>query len=196
MVTSERFPVSTRRRTTDAVDLRTRAALEHHYDAVWRFLRRLGVPEPDVEDAAQRVFLVFARRTDGVASGTERSFLLGTALRVASEARRSRARSTRDVDPHAESKDVEAHVDPAPGPDEQVDARRMRAWLDDVLDALPGELREVLVLVDLEEETMSAASAVLGIPAGTVASRLRRARDAFERSALALHETLHEEVVR
>jgi RNA polymerase sigma-70 factor (ECF subfamily) len=40
--------------------------------------------------------------------------------------------------------------------------------------------------VDIEEQTMAEAAAVLGVPQGTVASRLRRARELFERHAAEL----------
>ncbi len=51
------------------------------------------------------------------------------------------------------------------------------------LDALPAQLREVLVLCDLEERPDPEVALLLGIPAGTVKSRLRRARAAFEAEA-------------
>src|SRR5579863_10463069 len=72
----------------DARDERVRAAVDAHYDALWRFLRRMGVAPRLVEDAAQQVFIVFAERMASVAPSSERSFLFGTALRVASDVRR------------------------------------------------------------------------------------------------------------
>ena len=74
--------------------------------------------------------------------------------------------------------------------DEAIDARRRRRWLDDVLDSLTEEHRAVLVLVDIEEQTMADASDALGIPPGTVASRLRRARELFEAAAQTLKAKL------
>src|SRR5690242_17321725 len=66
---------------------RLRALQEEHFEFLWRSLRRLGVPEADVDDAVQQVFLVAARRE--ILPGSERSFLFATALRVASHARRT-----------------------------------------------------------------------------------------------------------
>ncbi len=60
---------------------RVRDAIDANYDALWRFLRRLGVDEHEVEDAAQHVLLVFAQRATTVAPGAERSFILGSAVR-------------------------------------------------------------------------------------------------------------------
>ena len=51
--------------------------------------------------------------------------------------------------------------------------------LDRALDAMPGDLRTVFVLFEIEEMTMAEISNVIEIPAGTVASRLRRAREVF-----------------
>lgn len=176
---------------TDAARVRT--ALDAHYDAIWRFLRRLGVASADVEDAAQKVFLVFAQRVASIDPKAERSFLFASALRIASDARRRSARSREElVDDHA-TLDAE---DPSPSADEQLDKKRVRRWLDDVLDTLSDEYRAVFVLVDIEEQTMAEASDVLGIPKGTVASRLRRSRELFEASANALKSKLEEDGLR
>ena len=70
-------------------------------------------------------------------------------------------------------------ADPRPGPDhDPVAARVHRA-----LDALSEDLRAVLVLCDLEERPAPEAAALLGVPEGTVRSRLRRARHAFAEEA-------------
>jgi RNA polymerase sigma-70 factor, ECF subfamily len=66
--------------------------------------------------------------------------------------------------------------DPDPGPDELVDRDRARAALDAILAAMPLELRAVFVLYELEQLTMAEIAALLELPPGTVASRLRRAR--------------------
>jgi RNA polymerase sigma-70 factor (ECF subfamily) len=51
--------------------------------------------------------------------------------------------------------------------------------LDEVLDALPMDLRAPFVLFELEELSTAEIAAMLSVPAGTVASRLRRAREEF-----------------
>src|SRR5262245_4875388 len=56
-------------------------------DFVTRYLRRLGIPEHLVEDAAQKVFLVASSKLELIRSGAERSFLVGTAHRVAADVR-------------------------------------------------------------------------------------------------------------
>src|SRR5262249_1995398 len=71
---------------------RLRAIVAHHFDPVWRALKRLGVPEAGVDDAAQQVFIVASRRLAEIERGREREYLLGIALRVASDARRALSR--------------------------------------------------------------------------------------------------------
>jgi len=62
----------------------------------------------------------------------------------------------------------------------RIDDRRARALLDALLASMPLDLRTVFVLYELEELTMAEIARALDLPAGTVASRLRRAREAFE----------------
>lgn len=154
---------------------RLRAAIAAHYDVVSRFLRRMGVRHDAVEDAAQQVLIVFSRRIDSVDVGAERSFLLGTALRVAADFRKQAARQRETLDEGALLGRAGSDADPG----DALDERRARHVLDRVLGRMPEELRSVLVMCDLEELTMADVAASLAIPPGTVASRLRRARASF-----------------
>jgi RNA polymerase sigma-70 factor (ECF subfamily) len=149
--------------------------VEQHLDFVWRSLRRLGVPLSGTDDATQQVWLVLSRRLPDIASGGERAFLFGTALRVASDVRRRLARQ-REI-PGLDH--VEA-VDPGPSPHDLIDQRQARSLLDEILDALPDDLRAVFVLYELEQQTALEIAELLSLPPGTVASRLRRARVEFE----------------
>lgn len=160
---------------------RLRTLFDAHFDFVWRSLRRLGVPELTVDDAAQEVFLVLSRRLAEVDVGREKSFLFATAVRVASTSRRAQAR-------RGEHEDASAHelVDEGPSPSELVDRQSARRMLDRVLDALDVDLRAVFVLYELEEMTMAEIATTLVLAPGTVASRLRRARDAFQAEAARL----------
>jgi len=141
------------------------------YDGIWRLLRGLGVPADRLDDAAQQVFLVYAERHTDVVRGSERSFLFGTALRVAHVARRGVFR------------EVPGEIDYAcsdqPGIDELTDQKRARQVLDHILDQLEPELRDVFVLYELEGFTMPEIASIVEIPLGTAASRLRRGRERF-----------------
>jgi RNA polymerase sigma-70 factor (ECF subfamily) len=141
-------------------DERVRQAVVASYAPLWRFLRRMGVAEQDAEDAGQAVLVVFARKIGSVEVGAERSFLLGTALRVAADYRKSVSR-------RKELALGEAALDDGrhPGPDgaQQAEQRRRRRWLDHLLDRLAPELREVFVLVELAEMTMAESATVLDL---------------------------------
>ncbi len=153
---------------------RIAAMVANHHGQVWRSLRRLGVSECDADDASQQVFMVAHRRLADIAPESEQSFLLQTALRVAAQFRRSRRRRREDDD-----KDLPVLADTAASPEELADRRRARAMLDRALEAMPMDLRKVFVLFDLEELTTAEVASVLHVPKGTVASRLRRAREVF-----------------
>jgi RNA polymerase sigma-70 factor, ECF subfamily len=159
-------------------DARVRQIVSSYYDFIWRSLRRLGLDATDAEDAAQEVFSIAASKLDQIVEGKERAFLFGTALRVASTERRTAARRRAHL-----ASELSEPSDPAPGADEKLDRRRARALLDEALEELDLELRSVFVLFELEELSAPEISDLLEIPAGTVASRLRRARLAF-RSAV------------
>jgi RNA polymerase sigma-70 factor (ECF subfamily) len=154
---------------------RLRRIVDRDLDFIWRLVRRLGVPEADTDDAVQQCFVVLHHRLGDIHSGDERSFLFATALRVASEWRRkSERRREVDVDSVAEV------VDGAPLPDMCVDDERARRLLDALVRALPVDLGAAFVLYEIEGLTAKQIAALLGIPTGTVASRIRRARELFD----------------
>jgi RNA polymerase sigma-70 factor (ECF subfamily) len=149
--------------------------LKDHADFIWRTLRRVGVPEGGVDDATQKVFLVASNKLGEIRRGSERAFLFGIAMNVAAHARRSLARS-REVAYDSERVIV---TDPSLSADELIDRRRAREVLDQVLEAMPDELRVTFVLFELEELTVTEIAELTGVPRGTAASRLRRAREEF-----------------
>jgi RNA polymerase sigma-70 factor (ECF subfamily) len=142
-----------------------------HFETVWRSLRRFGVDRSGLDDAAQHVFFVASRRLDEIERGGERQYLLGIALRVASEVRRKVGRN-REV-PIGDADLVEAT---AQDPDEALDQKRALALLATWVDEMPEILREAFVLFELEELNATDVARLLNIPVGTVASRVRRAR--------------------
>jgi len=165
--------------STAPSDQRLTELFHLHFDQVWRLVRRLGVPAASIDDAAQEVFVVASRRLDVIERGKERAFLYGTAVRVAADARRSRDRR-REAPPEAAAAVLDSLPDSAvPSPDELVDQKRARELLDDIIARLPEDTRPVFVLYELEGLTMAEIATCLELAPGTVASRLRRAREAF-----------------
>jgi len=151
-----------------------RVLVRSHFDGVWRLLRRLGLPRADADDAAQQVFILACTRLSTIQSGSERAFLYGCALKFAAK---WRASQKKPVQPTATG-ELDG-IDDVPSLEELVDQNRARALLDVVLKSMPSELRTVFVLFELEEFSSHEIAGLLGIPRGTAASRLRRARDDF-----------------
>jgi len=160
---------------------RLRAMMDDHFETVWRSLRRLGVPEAGADDAAQQVFVVASRRLDEIDAGGERGYLLGIALRVASDARRAISRR-REVPIDTEFAASSSTAVPPRQPDEALEQKRALAVLAALLDEMPDELREAFVLFELEELSAPEVARVLDVPVGTVASRVRRARERLRES--------------
>lgn len=155
--------------------------VDDHFDFVWRLLRRLGLPAPDADDAAQQVFLLACTKQDQIRRGSERSFLYGCALNWSARYRSSVKKRVS----HVEFGDTEhelVELD-ASDPEALLSAHQSRAILDELLEQLPLELRTTLVLYELEQMTSQEIADFAGIPRGTVASRLRKAREEFERLA-------------
>lgn len=157
---------------------RVAALLTDHYRFVWRTLRRLGVHEAAVDDAAQQVFLVAAERLDGVPPEKERSFLMGVAVRTAANARRAQSRRREQAD-----SDAVAEQATTTNPEELLDWKQRREKLDEWLAALELELRAPFVLFELEGLALAEIAEVLDLPLGTVKTRLRRARAVFLEAA-------------
>lgn len=164
---------------TGDAETRFRAMVEEHFDFIWRSLRGFGVDSASVDDAAQQVFLVAAKKFDAIADGSERAFLFATARGIAANARRGAARR-REV---SDDEVLAYQADERPNPEQLVASSRERQLLDRLLAGLPEDLGAVFILYELEGMTMLQIAALLALPAGTVASRLRRAREEFQGAA-------------
>ncbi|MGA2451229.1 MAG: RNA polymerase sigma factor [Polyangiaceae bacterium] len=156
---------------------RLRRMVDEHFEFVWRCLRRCGVPARDADDAAQEVFLVAHRKLPFIADGSERGFLFQTAARVASHTVRTIRRRREADDPAGDELPERGTYD---GDMHQTaEAVLARRLLDEIVTALPADLRWVFILFELEGLVTDEIAQMLDIPAGTVASRLRRARAQF-----------------
>jgi RNA polymerase sigma-70 factor, ECF subfamily len=145
-----------------------------HFKFVWRNLRRLGVPEALVEDAAQDTFVVVLRRiTDLRPDASARGWLFAIALRVARDYRRTAQRKP------VVSLDVERHASCDRSPFESAAQAQAGRVLERFLDTLDEARRVVFVLADLEDMTAPEIADSLGVPVNTVYSRLRSARERF-----------------
>src|SRR5690606_21909342 len=159
-----------------------RRLVEEHYDFIWRLLARLNVSPPEVDDAAQQVFMVLVSR-EGLTlkEGSERAFLYGVALRVAKEFRRKSQSQLKHFAP-----DPESLVDRSQDAEASAQRSQARRQLDQILETMPDSLKEAFILFEIEDLSVPQIAELLAIPTGTVASRLRRARAQFQRGVLEL----------
>ncbi|MDC0720035.1 RNA polymerase sigma factor [Nannocystis bainbridge] len=148
-----------------------------HAEFVANFAIRLGVGRPEVDDVVQEVFLV-AHRRGGFVPGPARptTWLAEITLRVVSASRRKLRRSWEDADTEAVAA-ASAQAGSSPG--EQAEASEALRRVQQALDTLEEGKRAVFILFELEGESCEAIAAGLGIPIGTVYSRLHKARKQF-----------------
>lgn len=140
---------------------------EHRF--VFRVALALLRNPQDAEDIAQETFLKLYRNGRWREMRDERGFLARTAWRLALDLRRS---------PVVERAEVEADAMPsdAASPEQQVMGANAVAALHRMIDSLPEELRQPLALSGIEGMNSREIGAVLGLPEGTVRTRLMRAR--------------------
>ncbi len=150
-----------------------------HFSFVWRTLQRLGVPEADLPDTLQEVFLTVHRRLpDFVGQGAEKAWLFRIALHAARD-RRRRAHVRREV---FDGTNLDQH--PSGRPDALAALERMEDLriFDKALSDMDMDQRVVFTLFELEGMSGQEVADCLEIPLGTVYSRLRLGRDAFHKA--------------
>jgi RNA polymerase sigma-70 factor (ECF subfamily) len=166
----ERLPVLESAERAERAE-RAEQLISAHGAQVQRWLRRFGVSDGDVDDAAQRVFLTALGKLSVIRDGRESAFLRAVALREASHARRSRERRREAPDDVLESQEADSLR-----PDELAVRKARATTLDALMSGMHTELERVLRLVELDGHAIGDVARSLGIPLGTCKSRLRRAK--------------------
>lgn len=154
-------------RAAAAGDVDAFARLVRTYQtAVWRFLRHLVADGALAEDLTQETFLRVHRRL-GSFDGRSRfsTWLFRVARNVGIDELRARERRGRSV-----------AIDAGPLPSPEL-GHELRA----ALDSLELDLREALLAVEVLGVTYREAAVMLGVPTGTVKSRVHRARERLVR---------------
>jgi RNA polymerase sigma-70 factor (ECF subfamily) len=147
-----------------------RQVFDQHAAAVGRTLRYLGVPEADLRDAAQEVFLVINRRyAEFEGRSSLATWIRQICVRVAFAQRRRRIRRREEVVDRPPERSIEA--------DQQADLERreQRELLTHLLDRLDDEQRAVIVLYEIEMLPMREVAEALGCPLQTAYSRRKAA---------------------
>ncbi len=147
-----------------------------HARFVATFLARLGVTPADLDDAVQEVFIVALRRGGFVEGPAEaRTWLAAIALRTASDARRRVRRREAAL-----ASIVDVSEESTVTPFESASASELLARVQRALDTLRLEHRAVFLLYEIEGASCESIAAGMGVPVGTVYSRLHAARRGFK----------------
>ena len=161
---------------------------ETTFTFVWRSARRLGTPEPNLDDVVQEIFLVAFRRQDEFEGRSSlKTWLYGIVFNVVRAHRRELAKKHPQVLDGERRVDPELLVDGSDDPQERVTKSEAARVVDRFLDGLDEDRRAVFVLAELEQLTAPEIAAVVGVPLNTVYSRLRLARIDFAK-ATARHQ--------
>lgn len=136
----------------------------------------------DAEDVVQEVFLKLYRNGAWEKMRDEQAFLARTAWRAAVDRLPNRSRM--------EETNVEL-PSPGPSPEETAVAVDWHGKVHRLIDALPEDLRQPLALSTIEELTSAEVAQVLGIPEGTVRTRVLRARQLLREKLAALEGKAH-----
>src|SRR5260221_9935416 len=134
---------------------------------VYGTCRRIANNGTDADDAFQATFFVLARKARSIRSARGiGSWLHGVAVRVARKAQQQAIK--RRIRQMAAAKPEAVHT-----------ATPVADWwavIDDELDKLPEQQRQVILMCDIDGKSRSQAARELGWPEGTVAKRLAKAR--------------------
>lgn len=148
-------------------------------DDVYRFARSLTRDEADAEDVVQEAYLRAFRSWHTFQPGTDvRRWLFTIARNVFLRSKEKARREVTLDEDGAEAVDAAAAVESwvMRGLNPILDRADLGPAIQAALDELPVTYRDAVVLVDLEDQAYEDAAAVLGIPIGTVRSRLFRGR--------------------
>lgn len=148
-------------------------AYEAHHGSVRSFARRLVGDEAIAEDIVHDTFVALPRAVQRFrGDGSLRGFLIGVAANLARRHIRSAVRRRRAMSAFAEAPIVESVADPAT----EAARRQLADRLSAEMDRLPMDQRVAFVLCDVEQRSSVEVSTILGIPEGTVRTRLFHAR--------------------
>ena len=149
---------------------------EQHADFVWRTLRRLGVADAEARDAVHEVFLIVHAQLESFEGRSSlRTWLFAICRSVARDFRRRERRAGRLM----AAAEVEEEIDLRADVGRLVEHQEKLLELERILDTLPPAQRNVFILFEIEKLTGEELAEALGLPLGTVYSRLQLARKAF-----------------
>jgi RNA polymerase sigma-70 factor (ECF subfamily) len=166
------------------------AMYESMVDYVWNVVCRMGVPQADAEDVVQEVFVTVYRRLGEFEGRAQlKTWVFTITAHLVQHYFRTHARRPGDR-ATAKGTEIQSLVDQREdGPASAVERKERYDALDRVLAQLDEAKRLVFVLAEVEQLTLVEIGEIVGANPNTVATRLRAARQAFEK-ALARFQTL------
>ena len=148
-----------------------------HLDALYSTARRLTRNPAEAEDLVQDTYVKAFRHKARFTPGTNlRAWLFAILHNTFLNDIRRRKGSPVEVDEDAAEKAVSRHPAPGPTPEESLLSRATADELETALAALPAVYREAVWLRDVQELSYAEIADVLGVPRGTVMSRIARGR--------------------
>jgi len=163
---------------------------ESQKDFVWLTLQRMGIRHPDLEDVFQDVFVIAHKRIHTYNRQAKLSaWLYGICLRsVAAHRRRAFRRRERPdgLEASVGQPGSERWHSQIAAPDDRVRELERQAVLNELLDTLDPDHRAVVVMFEVEEYNCDSISELIGVPVGTVHSRLHTARRKLAQAAVRL----------
>lgn len=153
---------------------------------VFAYLSRVLGRSYAIEDLAQEAFVrayVALGRFDPNGSAKLSTWLLTIVHRVAVDARRSQRSPSVAIEP-------ERHISPMTSPEEQVQQDQLISLVARAVEALPADQREVFVLAEFHDLSMTEIAEVVGAREATVKTRLFRAKARLQLALGSLHTVL------
>jgi RNA polymerase sigma-70 factor (ECF subfamily) len=153
-----------------------------YQEAVYNCSYRLLGDPAGASDITQDTFITAYHKIDRFKEGSFKAWLLRVATnKCLDEFRRQKRHPDTNLEPI--SKDEQESfdspywlADDSPSPEDQMNQSELNAAIQDCLSRLPEEFRSVVVMIDMQEMNYDETSQIVGIPLGTIKSRLARAR--------------------
>jgi RNA polymerase sigma-70 factor (ECF subfamily) len=174
---------------TTGEDAEFTALVQRQSRFVFRVAYAVLLNSHDAEDAVQETFLKLYRNGGWHNLSNERAFLARVAWRIAVDHRpRSPLSIANSLDSDEYREAAAEQASPDPGPEQEIVDANQHALIHSMIDTLPDELRLPLVLSASDELNSREIGRILGVPEGTVRTRLQRARQLLRQKLVALQK--------
>jgi len=170
---------------TDA-DAEFSALVERQSRFAFRVAYAVLLNSSDAEDAVQETFLKLYRNRGWKQAKNERAYLARVVWRIALDLKRHLSRLSSGS---SDSIQVETYPTGWPNPEEELESSNKHADVHALIDSLSEDFRVPLVLSTFDELNSREIGEILGIPEGTVRTRLQRARELLRQKLISLRET-------